>query len=82
MRSVFAALLIAGALALMPAAAGAQSNFPEQPGDNVATGCANVDVTQNDGTLLAFGVAEADDGLAPTATENRITDTFIDACAP
>jgi hypothetical protein len=76
MRSAFAVLVLTGALALTPAVA--QADFPEQPGDHVATGCANI---PNQGTLRSFGpTLEADDGLAPAATEARISQMYIDAC--
>ena len=49
MGRLFAVLVVAGTLAVAPGAAVA--DFPEQPGDNVATGCANL---FNQGTVTAF----------------------------
>jgi hypothetical protein len=76
MRSAFVVLVITGALALAPAVA--QADFPEQPGDHVATGCENV---VNQGTQRAFGTqGGVDDGKAPAATETRIDALLFDAC--
>jgi hypothetical protein len=76
MKPAFVVLLITGALTLAPAAA--QADFPEQPGEHLATGCANI---INQGTQKAFGTQPgAPDGKVPAATEARIEQQYFDGC--
>lgn len=70
MGRVFAVLVVAGGLAVAPGVAQA-SDFPEQPGDNVATGCANL---FNQGTGTAFA------GSPQHAA--RASDTAIEIVGP
>ena len=75
MQSRLVLMLTSGALLLTPVHA--QANFPEQPSDNVDSGC---QALLNRGVFTAFGVPGVLDGLANDRGERRLSAQYADAC--